>query len=106
MVTTIWSATWALAVMPNPARLTSATAIRKHSFFIISPLNVLEPSLEATAAAGFYSASGFGVCVNNHPQDDYTPLDGPAPVTVTEQVVKVLSPPAATRRSEKLESYA
>jgi hypothetical protein len=97
MVTTIWSASWALAVMPNPAKPTSATAVR-NSFFIISPLNVLEPSLEVTGRAWVYSASGFGVCVNNHPQNDYIPLDALAPVTVTQQVVKVLSPPAATRR--------
>jgi hypothetical protein len=86
-----------LAVMPNPAKLTSATPIR-NSFFIISPLNVLQPSLEATAAAGFYSASEFGVRVNNHPQNDYTPLDALAPVTVAQQGVNVLSPTEGAQR--------
>jgi hypothetical protein len=31
----------------------------------------LEPSVEVTAAPEFYTASGFGTCINNHPQNDY-----------------------------------
>ena len=48
----------------------------------------------------------FSIRFNNHPQNDYRPLDVLDPVTVTEQVVKVLSPPVAMRCPEKLESYA
>src|SRR5882757_1641041 len=63
---------------------------------------MLELSLDATAASEFYSTH---LCQQSSSKRLQT-LDVLEPVTVTEQVVNVLSPPAATRCPEKLEFHA